>query len=153
MEVSGRWRMTASPADVWDVLVDLTAWPRWWPAVDQVEVVEAGTGRIPERVALVFDPPAPLRSLRIPVRVAQVDPPWRLAVEADGSGFAGDAALEVRTDPDGATVVPYRFAFRTTRPWLKPVDAILATAMRGAGDQRLERAGADLAALAGGHAA
>lgn len=84
----------------------------------------------------------------MPVRVVDARPPRHLRVEAAGGGFRGAGDLLVAVEE--LTEVRYRFDFRSSRPWLRPVDAVLSTAGRNAGKQRLADAGDRLARLAGG---
>ena len=36
------WRLAATIEHVWDALVDVESWPRWWPYVREVQTLHRG---------------------------------------------------------------------------------------------------------------
>jgi uncharacterized protein YndB with AHSA1/START domain len=148
IELAGTWRATAPTDDVWHVVVDLATWPRWWPAIDDVERT-AGTAAAPEAARLVFGTPPPLRPLRIELVVRDLEPGRRLHVEAVDSPVIGVGTLEVVED-DGGSATRFDLALDVRSRLFKPVERLLASAARGSGRDRLRQAGDDLARLAGG---
>jgi uncharacterized protein YndB with AHSA1/START domain len=148
IELTGIWRATAAPAEVWDVVVDLSSWPRWWPAIEGAERT-AGSEAEPEAALLVFGTPAPLRPLRIELVVRDLEPGRLLRVEAVDSPIVGDGTLVVTEDDDG-TATSFDLALEVRSRLFRPVERLLANAARGSGRDRLRQAGDDLAELAGG---
>jgi uncharacterized protein YndB with AHSA1/START domain len=148
IELAGTWRCTAPPDDVWDVVVDLSSWSRWWPAIDDVEL-QAGSPRAPEAARLTFGTPAPLRPLRVRLEVRELAAPQRLVVAAVDSPIVGDGELEVTADEDGSAT-SFDLTLHVRSRLFRPVERLLANAARGSGRDRLRRAGDDLARLAGG---
>jgi uncharacterized protein YndB with AHSA1/START domain len=148
IELAGTWRTTAPPDDVWAVVVDLTTWPRWWPAIDEVDLCE-GDPTAPSAAQLTFGTPAPLRPLRIDLRVRELEPTQRLVVEAVDSPITGEGVL-LLDDEDAGTATRFELSLHVRSRWLRPIERLLANAARGSGRDRLRQAGDDLARLAGG---
>jgi uncharacterized protein YndB with AHSA1/START domain len=148
IELAGTWRSTAPPDDVWGVVVDLSTWPSWWPAIDDVEL-EAGRPQAPEAARLTFGTPAPLRPLRVRLEVRELVAPQRLVVAAVDSPIVGDGELEVASD-DGGSETRFDLVLHVRSRLFRPVERLLANAARGSGRDRLRQAGDDLARLAGG---
>jgi uncharacterized protein YndB with AHSA1/START domain len=148
IELSGTWRTSAPPDDVWAVVVDLTTWPRWWPAIDEVDLRE-GDPIAPTAAELTFGTPAPLRPLRIDLRVRELAPTERLVVEAVDSPITGEGLLALHEE-DAGTATRFELELHVRSRWLRPVERLLANAARGGGRDRLRQAGDDLARLAGG---
>lgn len=146
--IAGTWRTTASPPDVWEVLVDLRTWPQWWPAIRHVEPV-AGPDHAPDVARLTFATPAPLRPMIVELTVTDRMPHERLLVEATDGPLVGGGAIDL-AEVDGGSQTTYDLSLRVRSFMLKPIEAVLARAATGAGKDRLRRAGDDLAGLAGG---
>ncbi|GGI07726.1 SRPBCC family protein [Egicoccus halophilus] len=145
IDLAGTWRTTAPRDDVWVVVADLSTWPKWWPAIDEVELL-AGTPSLPESALLTFG--TPIRPLRVEVAVAVADNGERLDVVTVDGPVHGTGRLELTEEADGTAV---RFALRldVRSRLFKPVERVLSGAGRG-GRERLRQAGDDLARLAGG---
>jgi hypothetical protein len=148
IELAGTWRTTALPDEVWAVVVDLTTWPHWWPAIDEVDL-RAGAPTSPEAAQLTFGTPAPLRPLRIDLRVRELEPTRRMVVEAVDSPITGHGRLELADEAAG-TATRFELTLHVRSRWLRPIERLLANAARGGGRDRLRKAGDDLARLAGG---
>ena len=148
IELSATWRSTATPAATYAVVVDLATWPQWWPAIQHVEPL-AGDPSAPDVARLTFDTPAPLRPLHLEVTVTERTSPSLLLVEVSDGPIRGDGRIDIVADDDGSAT-SFEVTLEVRSRWLKPVELVLASATRGAGRERLARAGDDLARLAGG---
>jgi hypothetical protein len=148
IELSATWRSTASAASTYAVVVDLTTWPRWWPAIQQVEPL-AGDPAAPDVAHLTFDTPGPLRPLQLELTVTERTSPSLLLVEVSDGPIRGDGRIEIVADDHGSAT-SFEVALDVRSRWLRPVELALASATRGAGRERLAQAGDDLARLAGG---
>ncbi|MEX2504914.1 MAG: SRPBCC family protein [Egicoccus sp.] len=158
IDLTGTWRTTAPPADVWRVVADLTTWPRWWPAIDDVEVL-AGSATAPEAARFTFG--TPVRPLRVEM-AGTATGAERLDVVTVGGPVHGTGRLELLEEPGlvgaggetdlagGGTAVRFAMRLDVRSLIFKPVERILAGAARGSGRERLRQAGDDLARLAGG---
>lgn len=146
--ITGTWRTTAAPADVWDVIVDLRTWPRWWPAIRHVEPV-AGDDHAPEVARFTFDTPSPLRPVVVELSVTDRTDHERLVVTATDGPLTGTGAIDLAAIEDG-TAAAFDLSLRVRSLLLRPVERVLRRAASHRGRERLRRAGDDLAALAGG---
>lgn len=148
IEIQGCWRSTAPVQDVWDVLVDLTTWPAWWPAIREVELIEPSVHGI-AAARLTFSTRPPMRPLVTTLEIAERDAPSRLHVVLAGGPLGGLGAFTIDPDPDGSRSC-YDVSLSVRSLLFKPIEPILRSGTRASGRERLERAGADLARLAGG---
>jgi hypothetical protein len=148
IDLAGIWRTTAPPDDVWAVIVDLTTWSQWWPAIKHVDL-EAGTSSAPERARLTFDTPRPLPPLHVRLDVRDLDAPDWMMVEAVDSPIVGNGRLELREEA-GGSATRFEVSLHVRSRFLRPVERVLAGATRSSGKERLRQAGDDLARLAGG---
>lgn len=146
--IAGTWRTTARADDVWAVVVDLETWPEWWPAIQDVELLDGEPGA-PDAARFVFDTPSRLPPLRVQLRVTRRTAPSHLVVVCDDGPLTGEGSLTVSTE-DGGTSTSFDLRLQVRSLVLKPLDAVLAGATRAGGTQRLAAAGDDLARLAGG---
>jgi hypothetical protein len=148
IELSATWRSTASPAAIYAVVVDLATWPQWWPAIQQVDPL-SGDASAPDVARLIFDTPAALRPLQLELTVTERTSPSLLLVEVSDGPIRGDGRIDIDADEHGSAT-SFEVALDVRSRWLKPIELLLASATRGAGRERLARAGDDLARLAGG---
>jgi carbon monoxide dehydrogenase subunit G len=146
--IAGTWRSTAAPDDLWRVIVDLETWPRWWPAIQEVESLGGGAGE-PDAARLTFDTPSKLPPLRVDVHVTDREPPHRLLLRADGGPLTGRGELAVTSDDD-RSATSFELQLRVRSLLFKPLERVLENATRSRGRDRLARAGDELARLAGG---
>jgi hypothetical protein len=148
VEISGTWRTTASPKDVWNVVVDLETWPSWWPAIRAAETLEGPSGA-PDKARLTFDTPAPLRPIVVGLTVTERDAPERLVVDATDGPLTGQATFAIAPEDEGSRA-DFDLRLRVRSRLFRPIESILNRANSPAGRERLGRAGDDLAELAGG---
>lgn len=144
----GCWRSTASVADVWDVLVDLTTWPDWWPAIRHVEPTDpSDSGLVAARVTFSTRPP--MRPLVTTLEVVEQHQHERLHVVVTDGPLAGQGSFTIGPDREGSRSC-YDVSLAVRSLLFRPLEPILRSGTRTAGRERLARAGADLARLAGG---
>jgi hypothetical protein len=148
IELSATWRSTAPPEDVYDVVVDLTTWPQWWPAIRDVQPL-AGDPAAPDRARLTFDTPSPLRPLQLVLTVTRRTSPSLIVVDVTEGAIRGGGHIGIAADDHGSAT-SFEVTLDVRSRWLKPVELVLASATRGSGRERLAQAGDDLARLAGG---
>lgn len=110
------WRIDAPIDRVFATIVDAPEWPRWWPTVRKVEVIEVGDehgigtvcrytfrGWLP--YSLVFD-----------VRVTRIEQPT--ALEGTATGELEGTGLWVLEPAGDTTIVRYEWNVRTTQWWM-----------------------------------
>ncbi|MFO7776873.1 MAG: SRPBCC family protein [Nitriliruptoraceae bacterium] len=148
IEIQGCWRNTAGIEDVWAVLTDLNSWSQWWPAISEVEIVEP-TGSALAAARLTFSTRAPLRPLIATLQVVDQTPPSRLDVRITDGPLAGHGIFTIADDPEGSRSC-YHVSLTVRSVLFRPLEPILRSGTRSSGRARLERAGGDLARLAGG---
>lgn len=148
IEIQGCWRNTAGVEDVWAVLTDLTTWPDWWPAISEVELVEP-TGPALAAARVTFSTRAPLRPLVTTLHVIDRTVPSRLDITIADGPLGGRGTFTVADDPQGSRSC-YDVSLSVRSLLFRPLEPILRNGTRASGQARLERAGEDLARLAGG---
>ncbi len=146
--IRGAWTTTAPAAAIYAVVVDLGDWPAWWPAIRAARLVGGGT-TAHDAVELVFDTPRPLRPLVVTLTVMEREVPRLLRVEITDGPLRGHGTVRIADDDRGSRTT-YDIELRVRSPLFKPLEPVLAGASRSSGRERLRRAGADLAELAGG---
>jgi hypothetical protein len=148
IDISGRWRSTAPIADVWGVISDLSTWPHWWPAIRSVDALAPPPDAL-QLARVTFDTHPPIPTLVTTLAVVERNEPDHLLVEVRDGPLAGHGEISVSEDPAGS-ITSYTIELRVRSLLFRPLEPILRSATRSSGRQRLERAGADLAQLAGG---
>jgi hypothetical protein len=146
--IRGEWTTTATPASIFAVVVDLGRWPAWWPAIQRARLLD-GDEDAPDAAELIFDTPSALRPLVVTLTVVEREAPRLLRVAVTDGPLRGHGIVEVGDDDRGSRTT-YDIELRVRSVLFKPLEPILAGASRSSGRARLRRAGADLAALAGG---
>lgn len=113
------WDVEASPAQVFELIADSEAWPRWWRGVTDVRVLEPGAPdgvgnvrRYTFRSLLPYD-------LTFEVRATLVDPPSRLFGDASGE-LVGQGRWFLVPTPRG-TRVRYEWDVATSEWWMNVI--------------------------------
>ena len=146
--IRGTWTTTAPAPAIWAVVVDLGSWPAWWPAIQEARLL-GGDADAPDAAELVFDTPSPLRPLVVTLTIEEREAPRRLRVAVTDGPMRGHGTVRIDGDEAGSRTT-YDIELRVRSLLFKPLEPILAGASRSSGRERLRRAGADLADLAGG---
>jgi hypothetical protein len=119
-----RWRLEATPEEVYDVVADAPALSRWWPAVYlDVKVLEpgdsSGVGMLTELWTKGFLP----YTLRWRFRVTALKRPERIALDARGD-FVGRGVWTFTAD-GRFTYVSFDWRLRAEKPLLRALSAVL----------------------------
>ncbi|WP_453975930.1 SRPBCC family protein [Brevibacterium pityocampae] len=78
------WTAPVPPARVWEELIAVEHWPRWWPGIRSARVLaDPGEGAPGRRVALTIGSPLGHR-LRFALELTEARPPERALVRAAG---------------------------------------------------------------------
>lgn len=152
IDISGVWRSTARPEDVWTVISDLETWPTWWPAIRAVAPLNGSmvpTGDVAPAAQVTFDTPSPLRPLQVTLEVTERVAPERLVVRATEGPLAGRGEMRV-CEEFGGSAASFDLHLRVRSRLFRPIGRVLAGAAQGGGSERMRRAGDDLARLSGG---
>lgn len=117
------WQVAAEPEAVWPALTAVEEWPTWWRGVLVVERLKAGdpSGR-GRRYRTTWRGRLPY-TLTFETETTQIERPVLIESHARGQ-LQGTGTWRLRPDGD-ATRVHYRWAVRTTRPWMNAL-ALLA---------------------------
>jgi hypothetical protein len=117
------WRVRATPTEVYDILSDAEALPRWWPAVyRRVETVIRPDGRKVRVLDTQGWLPYRLHWEALPVE-DEHDPPHRLGIVASGD-FEGTGLWRLRAD-GSFTRVRYTWRVRADKPVLRRFSFLL----------------------------
>jgi hypothetical protein len=110
------WRLRASRADAWALLVDGERWPTWWPSVRHVEELRPGSADgLGRRLRYHFGTRLPY-TLTFDAELVEVTEPTRLVAAASGE-LVGTWTCDL--EQQGETVVlRHVWAVSTTRAWM-----------------------------------
>jgi uncharacterized protein YndB with AHSA1/START domain len=119
-----RWRIPASPEEVYEVIADGDSLARWWPAVYlEVKTLEpgepGGVGRLTELWTKGFLP----YTLRWRFRIVEARRPERLALEAMGD-FVGRGVWTF-APRDAGTDVLFDWRLRAEKPLLRALSFLM----------------------------
>jgi hypothetical protein len=118
-----QWSVSGSPDDVYSVLSDAAALPRWWPAVYlDARVIEPGGEKGIGRVIALHTKGFLPYTLRWRFRVTEALRPERLALEAQGD-FVGTGVWTIRAAASGSQV-SFEWTIRAEKPllrWFSPL--------------------------------
>lgn len=125
-----RWRLLCPAQDVWSLLTQVDGWPRWWPHVHSVRILERSEpGKAGTRAELTWQTAL---GYRLTIQVLNT----RTQRHPDGSGeIEGQSEGDLRgiglwliepVSPQGVCVT-YRFQVELTRPWMRRFAPLLKT--------------------------
>ncbi len=110
------WHVSAPLPSVWDVLLDVRAWPGWWRGFRSVEVVGPGDRRgVGMRVVQRWRSHLPY-TLRLELEIVEVTPHGGLEGRIGGD-MTGSASWSFGPE-DGGTVVRFVMDVRPARWWM-----------------------------------
>ncbi|MFI7589250.1 SRPBCC family protein [Spongisporangium articulatum] len=135
------WRLPAERTAVWEALADVRGWPRWWPGIEAVELLEPGDDAGLGRTArLTVDSGLGYR-LTFTVRVTQVDEGRGLTARSIGHLVGtGHVVLADTTFPRGVgTAVTTVWEVALTRWWMRPLVPLGAPVLRRRHDVVMRR--------------
>jgi uncharacterized protein YndB with AHSA1/START domain len=140
------WCVDAPIDDVFEILNDATAYPRWWKGVQSVEILEHGDelgigelDRFTWRSLLPY-------SLAFDLRVTRVVRPYLLEGRATGE-LDGVGTWQLYEGQ--GTAVVYDWRVRTTKPWMNLFGPIARPAFAWNHDLVMRQGGRGLAAELG----
>jgi uncharacterized protein YndB with AHSA1/START domain len=124
-EIESRWRVLGAIGDVYAVLTDAEALPRWWPeAYAKVAIVTegdpaTGAGRITDIVTRGLLP----YDVTWRLEVLETWEPELIRVKASGDVIGlGTWRL---TESDGAVELRYLWQVRVGKPWMQKLELLL----------------------------
>ncbi len=148
IDIDGCWPTTVAVEDLWEVVNDLSTWGEWWPAISHVQTLSPPPGAV-AAARLTFSTHPPLRPFTSTVHIVDQHEPDHLEVTLADGPLRGAGTFTITDDPAGSTAC-YEVSLSVRSLLFRPLEPILRGATRASGQARLRRAGADLAALAGG---
>jgi hypothetical protein len=120
------WRFEAPAGAVWEALREPEGYPRWWPGVEEVELLAPGEpDGAGKHVRITLRSRLPYR-LRFEVVGLAVRAPDRVLVASRGE-LDGIGRWTIRQDGDVATAT-YRWDVATRKPWMNLVGPLLRPA-------------------------
>lgn len=118
------WRFDVPVEQLWDVLADTSAYPRWWSWLDDYEAGPLEAGSI---ARFRVRPPLPY-ALWFTVTIDEVVPCERVATTVSGDA-AGPAELVVSPTGDGGSQARLVWSLELQRPLLVRLERIARPAM------------------------
>lgn len=142
-DLTTRWRLDSPIDPVWDAIVAVEAWPRWWRFVHAVEELEKGDADgLGALRKYTWSSKLPYR-LGFAMRVTKVTRPTCLEGVAVGD-LAGSGCW--RLAAEGATTdVRYDWTVVTTKRWMNALAPWLEPAFRWNHNQVMAEGGRGLA--------
>jgi len=118
-----QWELAAPPMAVWDALVRPEDWPRWWRAVEKVEVLEPGDAsglhayrRFTWRTALPY-------AITFNMRTTLIEP--LAIIEGQADGELDGTGRWTLSPANGGTLVRYDWIVDLTKPWMRALAPLL----------------------------
>lgn len=108
------WDFAVSPARLWELVSDTSAFPRWWPWLRVLEPVALEPGA---RTHCVIDPPLPYR-LAVDLHLRDVVPVTRIDVDVSGD-VRGPARLEIAPAGPERSTARLTWELEVSRPLLR----------------------------------
>lgn len=110
------WFFDAPIERVWDEIVDVPSWPRWWPSYRKATPLSPDAAlQVGSRADNEVRGKLPY-SLRFTTEVTELEPPYRLALKSSG-GLVGTGRF-ILEERDGGTAVTYYWDVGTANPAL-----------------------------------
>jgi hypothetical protein len=117
--LTSRWRLeTTDPERVWQLLIDVPAWPRWWVYVRAASIVERGRGDHVGDVAAIAWRSALLYGVRLRVTTTLAERARQLEGCAEGD-LRGHGTWLLEAASGTAVDVTYRWDVVLHRPWMR----------------------------------
>jgi uncharacterized protein YndB with AHSA1/START domain len=138
VRLSTRWELEGCPREVYDLLTDATALPRWWPSVFLEATIvepgdERGVGRVVEVLTAGFLP----LTLRWRFRATAAYPAERLSVET--AGDLEGLGLWTFESADKHVVVRFHWAGRVAKAGWRHLPTLVAPLLRRSYRWAMER--------------
>ena len=122
------WRLAATIEHVWDALVDVESWPRWWPYVREVQTLHRGaTNDLGTVRRLQWSSRLPY-GFALEVETTEVRMPTRLVGRASGD-MVGEGRWELARDGAG-TLVRYTWTLELHTRWMRVSAPFMAPVFR-----------------------
>ncbi|MGH8799509.1 MAG: SRPBCC family protein [Casimicrobiaceae bacterium] len=142
-DLSTRWQLDSAIERVWDAIVAVDAWPRWWRFVHTVEEVEKGDAEgLGALRRYTWSSKLPYR-LSFAMQVTAVTPPTYLEGVAVGD-LAGSGRWRLASEA-GTTRVRYDWTVVVSKRWMNALAPLLEPAYRWNHNQVMAEGGRGLA--------
>lgn len=140
VDLVSHWHLAAPVPQVWAALATPDAWPRWWPQVRQVSLVQPGAPGGQGRVYRIHWASGLGYTVALELETVEVLAPQRLRGRARGT-LQGEGIWLLTAEP-GGTQLTYLWRVRLATRWMRWLAPLLAPVFRW-NHERVMRAGAD----------
>ncbi len=137
------WSLPAPVDQVWEAIVAVECWPRWWKYVQQVNCLQKGDERGRGAIRHYVWTSRLSYRLSFVMRVTRVERPFFLEGVASGE-LTGVGRWSLIPEGD-TTRVRYEWIVRPTKPWMAFGALLLAPAFRWNHNQVMAEGGRGLA--------
>jgi len=127
-DLVSHWHVEAPIERVFQVVHAVEGWPRWWPQVRQVVLLERGDADgVGDVHRVIWGTTVPYQ-LTLTVKRMVVQRPWRLDLLLEGD-LHGNGRWLLR-EQGGATVIQHDWHVATTRTWMNVMSPVLGPMFR-----------------------
>lgn len=119
-----RWRMDIDAAPLWALLADVPSWPRWWPQVRRVRVLQRAPDGPVGNLNEIDWSSTLLNGIRLQVLTTAAERPRLLEGQASGD-LRGVGAWLLEPTPQGGVEVTCRWEVELDRSWMRSMAPLL----------------------------
>ncbi len=113
------WKIEAPLEPVWDALLHIEEWPKWWTGVESVDVLNWGDAkRIGFESRQVWKSKLPYK-LKFQGKLVSIDPMSSIALDSGGE-LSGTGLMRFAHN-NGLTTFQYDWNVSTTKQWMNIV--------------------------------
>jgi hypothetical protein len=130
-DLVSHWCLPAAPPAVWQALIDVHAWPSWWPYVKEVQTLREGDSHGVGAMRLIHWRTRLGYSLKLRVQAVELVRHERLRGRSQGS-LQGEGIWLLRADEHIADVTHVTYVWRVVLDtvWLRLTAPLLAPLFR-----------------------
>ena len=141
------WEFETSPKDAWAFVGDPEKWTRFWPGLEEVQLLGGNGGGEGSTYEFVFKSFLPFTVI-LEGKIVESEPPRRLVIETVGE-LEGTGTFTTDVPEQGVTRTSLKWDTRTTVPWMNAAAPLMRGLFEWNHDLLMRKAGNGLAEILG----